>query len=95
VRVDPEIVRRWCLAHENGDPNGLASSHFGVDLSGGAKRKNRRIHVEDWEEFKVLRRQQDRQQDRAAERVLRVEPIRYRSREERKASVRAAAARGR
>src|SRR5687768_2741035 len=82
IRVDVEVVRGWCIAHESGDQNGLPSSHFGVDLSGAAKRKNRRIHAQDWEEFK--QRQRGQELRRAPEPVLRVEPVQIPTRAERR-----------
>lgn len=85
IRVDVEIVRRWCIAHENGNEQGLPSAHFGVDLSDSAKRRNRRIHVEDWEAFKASRRPGDhRLPPMRAETVLRVQPLIIPTRAERR-----------
>lgn len=81
IKVDVEVIRRWCIAHESGDAAGLPSSHFGVELDESkAKRRNRRVHIDDWKAFKASRRNQAAQQERTVrrsfERVPRERPIR-------------------
>lgn len=67
LRVDVEIVRRWCLAWERGDDAGLQSEHFGVAPADKAKKLNRRIHRDDWKAFKARRSRRQA----AAEREIR------------------------
>jgi hypothetical protein len=80
IKVTVEVVRGWCVDHEAGK-GGLPSTHFGRTAADKAERLNRRVHVDDWREFKLARRRQecreDRQANRAADRVRLVEPLDY------------------
>jgi hypothetical protein len=83
VGVDLEVVRRWCVAWEGGNPDGLRSCHFGSELDAAkAKRRNRRVHIEDWRAFKSARRRQDQRQEREITRRLEAEPRDFPTRQE-------------
>lgn len=83
VRVDVEVVRRWCIAWEKGDANGLPFTHFGKKLDDQPGRKNRRVLREDWKEFKAKCSRRQASETRETHRQWERAPLQIPTRKER------------
>lgn len=86
VRVDVELVRRWCIAWESGDQAGLRSEHYGAESSNQAKRLNRRVRREDWTAFKAARARHQASETRAVSREWERVPLAIPTRQERRSA---------
>jgi hypothetical protein len=56
LRVSVEVVRQWCIRHEQGLLGGLPSTHVGTRNGGDARQKLRRVSRADLDRFIESRR---------------------------------------